>query len=55
MLTRTYARSFREVVTKVAKKNFSESWRDKRVEFLPVDWRTWLTLDKGAETWFCEG
>ena len=39
--------SLREVVTKVAKKSFQECWQDKRVEFLPVDWRTWLALDKG--------
>ena len=39
--------SFREVTTKVAKKYFNESWNAKRVEFIPVDWRTGLTLDNG--------
>ncbi len=34
-------------MTKVAKKSFLDNWQEKRVEFVPVDWRTWLTLDKG--------
>ena len=39
---------FSEVVEKVAKKNFPECWNNKRVEFIPVDWRTGLTLDSGS-------
>jgi phospholipase DDHD1 len=32
----------------VAKKCFKDEWEEKRVEFLPVEWRTWLSLDKGT-------
>ena len=39
--------SFREACTQVAKKYFPELWNEKRIEFLPVDWRTSLTLDDG--------
>ena len=31
----------------MAKKYFPELWNEKRIEFLPVDWRTSLTLDDG--------
>ena len=40
--------SFRDTCTKVAKKNFADDWKEKRVEFIPVEWRTWLSLDKGT-------
>ena len=36
----------------VAKKCFKDEWEEKRVEFLPVEWRTWLTLDKGRSYHF---
>ena len=42
--------SFREVCAKVAKKNFPDRWNEKRVEFLPVEWRTSLSLDEGNFT-----
>lgn len=32
----------------VAKKRFPGKWSNKRVEFLPVEWRTWLSLDGGV-------
>ena len=41
------ATSLRETCSQVAKKHFAESWQKGRVEFLPVEWRTWLSLDKG--------
>ena len=39
----------------VAKKCFKDEWEEKRVEFLPVEWRTWLTLDKGRYYHFILG
>ena len=33
--------------TDAAKKHFKESWERGRVEFIPVDWRSMLALDKG--------
>ena len=39
--------SLRDTAMQVAKKCFKDEWEEKRVEFLPVEWRTWLTLDKG--------
>ena len=38
---------FREKCQKVGKKQFQEQWREGRVEFIPIEWRTWLQLDKG--------
>ena len=40
--------SLRDTAVQVAKKCFKDEWEEKRVEFLPVEWRTWLTLDKGT-------
>ena len=37
----------------MAKKSFSEKWKEKRVEFIPLDWRTSLTLDDGAHVCVC--
>ena len=37
----------REKCHKVARKQFKEQWRGGRVEYIPVEWRTWLQLDKG--------
>ena len=37
----------------MAKKYFPEHWNDKRIEFLPVDWRTSLTLNDGRE-WYID-
>ena len=31
----------------MAKRQFEDQWRQGRVEFIPVEWRTWLQLDKG--------
>ena len=45
--THTHTLSFRETCTQVGKKYFGDTWREKRVEFIPVEWRTWLTLDRG--------
>ena len=39
--------SFGDICKQVAKKYFGEEWDEKRIEFLPVDWRTSLTLDDG--------
>ena len=39
--------SFRQTCTQIAKKQFNDKWSTKRVEFIPVEWRTWLSLDKG--------
>ena len=33
----------------IAKKQFPDEWAQRRVEFLPCEWRTWLTLDKGQQ------
>jgi phospholipase DDHD1 len=40
--------SLRSTCAQVAKKQFPEDWAQGRVEFLPCEWRTWLTLDKGV-------
>ena len=40
--------SLRDTAVQVAKKCFKDEWEEKRVEFLPVEWRTWLSLDKGT-------
>ncbi|CAI8058120.1 Phospholipase DDHD1 [Geodia barretti] len=40
--------SLRSTCAQVAKKKFPEDWAHGRVEFLPCEWRTWLTLDKGV-------
>jgi hypothetical protein len=40
--------SFREASTKVAKNSFGDCWNEKRVEFIPVEWRTGLSLDEGT-------
>jgi len=40
--------SLRDTCQKVAKKQFEDQWRQGRVEFIPVEWRTWLQLDKGG-------
>ena len=45
--------SFREACTQVAKKNFAEQWKKGRVEFIPLDWRTSLTLDEGLCVFVC--
>lgn len=37
----------REKCQKVAQKQFKDQWRGGRIEFIPVEWRTWLQLDKG--------
>ena len=39
--------SLRSACAQVAKKHFPDDWAQRRVEFLPCEWRTWLTLDKG--------
>ena len=41
--------SLRDTTTQVAKKCFKDEWEEKRVEFIPVEWRTWLSLDKGTD------
>ena len=40
-------RSFRDATFKVAKTNFADEWNKKRVEFIPVEWRSGLSLDNG--------
>ena len=39
--------SLRETCTAIAQKHFPEKWKEKRVEFIPIEWRTWLSLDEG--------
>ena len=39
--------SFRQTCAQIAKRQFEDKWNSKRVEFIPVEWRTWLSLDKG--------
>ncbi len=39
---------FREACGKVAKSNFADMWNEKRVEFIPVEWRSGLSLDNGS-------
>lgn len=41
-------KNLRSSCIQVAKKHFPDEWAQKRVEFLPCEWRTWLTLDKGV-------
>ena len=31
----------------IAKKHFKDQWEGGRVEFIPVEWRSMLTLDRG--------
>jgi phospholipase DDHD1 len=38
----------RETSTTVANKHFSDYWKAKRVEFIPIEWRTWLKLNEGT-------
>ena len=40
--------SFRDATFKVARGNFSDEWNQKRVEFIPVEWRSGLSLDNGT-------
>ena len=41
--------SFRQTCSQIAKKQFEDKWTSRRAEFIPVEWRTWLSLDKGTE------
>ncbi|XP_019858671.1 PREDICTED: phospholipase DDHD1-like isoform X1 [Amphimedon queenslandica] len=38
----------RDTCRQTALKHFPDQWKNKRVEFIPIEWRTWLTLDQGA-------
>ena len=40
--------SLSNTCSQVAKKHFPDKWKHKRVAFIPIEWRTWLTLDKGS-------
>lgn len=40
--------SLRETCMTTAQKHFPLKWKEKRVEFVPIEWRTWLTLDQGS-------
>ena len=48
MFEENFPSSFREACVKVAKASFADVWNDKRVEFIPVEWRTRLSLDNGT-------
>lgn len=40
----------RDATEKVIKKHFKDSFKQDRVEFLPVEWRSSLKLDEGNGT-----
>ena len=40
--------SLRDTCRQTALKHFPDHWKNRRVEFIPIEWRTWLTLDQGA-------
>ncbi|XP_064389425.1 phospholipase DDHD1-like isoform X1 [Halichondria panicea] len=42
------ATDFRQTCSQIAKKQFDDKWTSRRAEFIPVEWRTWLSLDKGV-------
>ena len=43
--------SLRDTCRQTALKHFPDHWKNRRVEFIPIEWRTWLTLDQGAVVW----
>ena len=40
----------RDATNKVIKKHFKDSFKDGRVEFIPVEWRSSLKLDEGKKS-----